>query len=112
MSNENTSQTETFAELMEEYPSYKSHVTDLGLMSANGISFSFETKNIENKSQQDIAKEKAFFQLQAQGIMIGCDLILGLRTEFTTCDVGVCICTASGTAVKYIKKMPPKYKKD
>lgn len=93
-----------FEQLMIEYPTYKHCFIDVGLMSANGMSFKHELnspKYKNNKTQEDIAREKAMMQLQVQCSIKGGEAILGLQFEFTKNDIGICICTAYGTAVKY-----------
>jgi len=91
-----------FEQLMAQYPCYKHMFHNMGLLNANGVSFPHESRMINNKSQEDIAKEKAVQQLQVQCVMAGADAILGLRCEFIQQpEIGVCICTAYGTAVKY-----------
>jgi len=91
-----------FEQLMSQYPCYKHMFKNMGLLTANGVSFPHETKLITSKSQEEIAKEKAVQQLQVQCVMAGADAILGLRCEFLAQPaIGVCICTAYGTAVKY-----------
>ena len=91
-----------FEQLMAQYPCYKHMFENQGLLNANGVSFQHEVKMINSKSQEEIAKEKAVQQLQVQCVMAGADAILGLRCEFINQpEIGVCICTAYGTAVKY-----------
>jgi len=91
-----------FEQLMAQYPCYKHMFQNMGLLNANGVSFPHETRMINNKSQEEIAKEKAVQQLQVQCVMAGADAILGLRCEYIhQPEIGVCICTAFGTAVKY-----------
>jgi len=90
-----------FEQLMAQYPCYKHMFENQGLLEANGVSFHHEVRMI-NKSQEEIAKEKAVQQLQVQCVMAGADAILGLRCEFIhQPEIGVCVCTAYGTAVKY-----------
>lgn len=91
-----------FEQLMEQYPCYRHMFENQGVLNANGVSFPHETRMINNKSQEEIAKEKAVQQLQVQCVMAGADAILGLRCEYIhQPEIGVCICTAYGTAVKY-----------
>merc|ERR1719242_1648815 len=91
-----------FEQLMAQYPCYKHMFHNMGLLNANGVSFPHESRMINNKTQEEIAKEKAVQQLQVQCVMAGADAILGLRCEFIQQpEIGVCICTAYGTAVKY-----------
>jgi len=90
-----------FEQLMAQYPCYKHMFENQGLMEANGVSFHHEVRMI-SKSQEEIAKEKAVQQLQVQCVMAGADAILGLRCEYIhQPEIGVCVCTAYGTAVKY-----------
>jgi len=91
-----------FEQLMAQYPCYKHMFENQGLLNANGVSFPHEVRMISNKTQEEIAKEKAVQQLQVQCVMAGADAILGLRCEYIhQPEIGVCICTAYGTAVKY-----------
>ena len=83
-----------FDKLMQEYPCYKHCFINLGLLSANGMSFKHEInspKYKNNQSQEDIAKEKAIMQLQVQCSIKGGEAILGLQFEFTKNDIGICI---------------------
>lgn len=90
-----------FEQLMAQYPCYKHMFENQGLLEANGVSFHHEVRMI-SKSQEEIAKEKAVQQLQVQCVMAGADAILGLRCEYIhQPEIGVCVCTAYGTAVKY-----------
>jgi len=91
-----------FEQLMAQYPCYKHMFENQGLLNANGVSFPHEVRMISNKTQEEIAKEKAVQQLQVQCVMAGADAILGLRCEYIhQPEIGVCVCTAFGTAVKY-----------
>merc|ERR1719471_2256885 len=71
-------------------------ITPICYITANAVAFGYEAKmSNSNKSQRDIAREKAMAQAQTQCFMKGGDFVLSLSCEFSG-DAEVCVCSFVG----------------
>jgi len=81
--------------LMEQYSQHLHLFTPICYITANAVAFGYEANmpahKAANKSQQDIARDKAMAQAQTQCFMKGGDFVLSLRCEFSgDSEVSVC----------------------
>jgi len=79
---------------MEQYSQHMHMITPICYITANAVAFGYEA-NTSNKSQRDIAREKAMAQAQTQCFMKGGDFVLSLSCEFSG-DAEVCVCSFVG----------------
>jgi len=82
--------------LMQQYSQHMHMITPICYITANAVAFGYEANmSNSNKSQRDIAREKAMAQAQTQCFMKGGDFVLSLSCEFSG-DAEVCVCSFVG----------------